>query len=119
MSQVWELQRYNGNPAILLQHPTYVLWEQGTYLELKLLAVPADVVPLQVDQNVTLGLAIVRSFLTKFLDFFHDSNVIDSISIRFDNFRFSHAWACKKQKSSHRSFIDNDGFLWWHYYNQP
>jgi hypothetical protein len=26
--------------------------------------------------------------------------------------------ACKKQKLSHRSFIDNDGFLWRHY-NQP
>jgi hypothetical protein len=29
-----------------------------------------DVVPLQVDQNVTLGLAIVRSFLTKMTRFF-------------------------------------------------
>jgi hypothetical protein len=44
--------------------------------------------------------------------------VIDSILIRFENFRFSHARPCKKQKLSHRSFIDNDGFLWRHY-NQP
>jgi hypothetical protein len=33
---------YNGNPVIPLQCPLRVLWEQGTYLALKLLAVPAN-----------------------------------------------------------------------------
>jgi hypothetical protein len=42
----------------------------------------------------------------------HNSNMIDSILTRFENFRFSHLRTCKKQKSSHRSFIDNDGFFY-------
>jgi hypothetical protein len=53
-----------------------------------------------------------------FSESIHNSNMIDSILIQFNNFCFSHGCACKKQKLSHRSFIDNDGFLWW-CYNQP
>jgi hypothetical protein len=42
MSQVRELRRYDGNPVILLQRPPHAGREQGTYLALKLLAVPTN-----------------------------------------------------------------------------
>jgi hypothetical protein len=42
MCWVQQLHRCNGNPAILLQCPPRALWEQGTYLALKLLAVLAN-----------------------------------------------------------------------------
>jgi hypothetical protein len=48
----------------------------------------------------------------------HDSNVIDSILIRFKKIVFQMRTHAKNQKLSNRLFIDNDGFLWRHY-NQP